>query len=275
MKTESIFKWLKGIDMSTSKLQHALAAAVIGVAGVAGSAHAATVDTVLSLVIDVSGSIDGTEYTTQMKGYAEAFRDTSIQNGILDMGGGDVGKIAVNVVQFGTSASEVIGFTILDSIMKINDFATALEGQSRVEGGSTDIAEGIDVAAQTIASWLNTAGNAATRRVIDVSGDGTDNTGGSVTVARNAACPPNVINGITVGGGASLLNYYQNSVQCGTGSFSLAAADFDDFGNVVKTKLRAEITGEPPTVPLPASAVLLLAGLGGFAAFKRKPSKKS
>ncbi len=261
--------------MSTSKLKHALAAAVVAVAGVAGSAQAATVDTVLSLVIDVSTSVNTTEYNLQMDGYANAFRDVAIQNAIRETDGGNrEGKIAVNVVQFANSASERITFTILDTIDSINAFALQLDNLPRWTSGGTSIASGINLGASTIATWLADVNNSATRRVIDVSGDGANNTGGSVTDARDAACPPNIINGITIGGGTSVFNHYQNNVQCGTGAFTLAASDFTDFGNVVKTKLKAEITGTPPTVPLPASAALLLAGLGGFAALKRKAAKK-
>lgn len=265
--------------MSTSKLQHALAAAVIGVAGIVGSAHAATVDTVLSLVIDVSGSIDTNEYQLQMNGYANAFLDAGIQSSILDTDGGNrEGKLAVNVVQFGSFSSEVVAFTILDSVTDISTFAGVLQGLGRTEGGSTNIAAGINTGASTIAAWLGTAGNAATRSVIDVSGDGSQNvppTNQVLTARDNACAAGNVVNGITIGGGSGLQTYFQNNVQCGTGSFTVAASGFDTFEGAIKTKLRAEITGTPPTVPLPASAVLLLAGLGGFAAFKRKPSKKS
>ena len=73
--------------------------------GLAGPSPAATVDVALSLVIDISGSIDDSEYNQQMDGYANAFRDAQIQAGILDMGNGDVGAVAVNVVMYASSAA--------------------------------------------------------------------------------------------------------------------------------------------------------------------------
>ncbi len=262
--------------MSATNLKQVFAAAIIAVAGTASTAYAATVDTVLSLVIDVSGSISTAEYNLQMDGYANAFRDATIQAGILDTGNGDLGAIAVNVVQFSTSAVQTLAFQVLNSVGAINTFADTLDTMARSSNGSTNVGAGIQLGASSIANWL-LAGNAATRRVIDVSGDGTQNSTPPVaSTASAAACAAgNVVNGITIGGGASLQTWYTNNVQCGTGSFTLSANSFEDFDNAIKTKLKAEITGEPPTIPLPASAVLLLAGLGGFAAFKRGGSKKS
>lgn len=48
----------------------------------------------LSLVVDVSGSVDGSEYQTQMQGYKQAFLNPTIQANILSLTGG----MAVNVL---------------------------------------------------------------------------------------------------------------------------------------------------------------------------------
>ncbi|GIT85131.1 DUF1194 domain-containing protein [Roseobacter sp. OBYS 0001] len=263
-----------------NNINKSIAAAVIAVAGMGSASHAATVDTVLSLVIDVSGSISPGEYNLQMDGYANAFRNGSVQTGILDMSNiGDTGSIAVNVVQFGTSAVEALGFRILDSFAAIDAFANELDnlGRNNGSGSSTNIADGISLGTSTITSWLGTAGNAAARAVIDVSGDGTQNVNGfSVTGARDAACNGGIdaVNGVTIGSSSSLPTYFADNVQCGTDSFTLAAIDFNTFENVVTTKLRAEITGVNP-VPVPASALLLLTGIGGVAALKRRKKKSA
>lgn len=255
-------------------------AAVLAV-GISGAAQASTVDTVLSLVIDISGSISASEYNLMMDGYANAFRDSTIQAGILDTGNGDVGKIAVNVVQFGTTAGQVVGFTILDTIDAINGFANTLDTLARnfSLGGSTCIACGLSVSKSLLDGWLGVDSNSAARAVIDVSGDGNDNVSGgtiaarelAVRDARDAACGAGyTVNGITVGA-ESILDYYKDNVICPSGAFALRAIGFSSFESAVKTKLAAEITGQPiDPIPLPAGAWLLLGGLGAFAAVRRK-----
>jgi hypothetical protein len=246
------------------------AAVLAATLGASGAAHAATVDTVLSLVIDVSGSVNSTEYALQRTGYVNAFNDASIISAITDTSNGKTGSIAVNVIQFGSDAAIAIGMTIINSAATSQAFATAMSLMTRIESGSTAIGEGIDAAEASITDWLLT--NTASRKVIDVSGDGTNNSGLSPLTAGASFCDSaGVINGISIGA-ASLKTYYEDNVACG-GGFVLSATSFADFDNAIRTKLRAEITGEPPTpgvVPLPAAGWLLLGGLGGMAALRRR-----
>ena len=99
----------------------------------------------------------------------------------------------------------------------------------------------------------------ATRKVIDVSGDGVNNSGGPVELARDRV----VADGVTINGlpivndrptfgrmpPVPLDEYYRDSVIGGNGAFVVVAEDFNSFGNAVKRKLIREIAGlSGPTV---------------------------
>ena len=99
----------------------------------------------------------------------------------------------------------------------------------------------------------------ATRRVIDVSGDGTNNSGRDVVESRQAALARGItINGIVIltetplpynpththppGG---LQAYYENNVIGGPGAFVFAAESFETFGTSIAAKLIKEIAAAP------------------------------
>jgi hypothetical protein len=108
---------------------------------------------------------------------------------------------------------------------------------------------------------LKNAPYEAPRRTIDVSGDGTNNSGRDVTLARDEA----VAQGITINGlvilserpmawnpehtnpPGGLANYYRNNVIGGPGAFVIVAEDFNSFGQAIVKKLIAEIAELPPT----------------------------
>ncbi|MCH9672492.1 MAG: DUF1194 domain-containing protein [Gammaproteobacteria bacterium] len=230
------------------------------------SAQAIPVDLELSLVIDVSGSVSGSEYDLQMDGYAGAFRDAAVQNAIL---GGANGGIAVNAVFFSSSAQELIPFTLLDTVASINAFADTLDNFARPFSGGTTISAGLNVSVPSFG--LETGGVAngfeSTRQVIDVSGDGTSSTTGTQN-ARDAALAAGVdaINGIAIEGNATstvITDFYRDNLIGGTGSFVVTAAGFDDFDTAIVTKLRAEIA-PPPTPGIPEPSVMALFGAGLF-----------
>jgi len=88
----------------------------------------------------------------------------------------------------------------------------------------------------------------AARRVIDVSGDGSNNRGRSVTQARDEAVARGVgINGLPILAlEPDLDRYYRENVIGGPGAFMIAAKDFETFGEAILKKLIAEIAGAQP-----------------------------
>jgi hypothetical protein len=89
----------------------------------------------------------------------------------------------------------------------------------------------------------------ATRRVIDISGDGSNNRGRSVTQARDEAIAKGVgINGLPILALEPYLDrYYQENVVGGPGAFVIAAQNYETFSDAILKKLIAEIAAVTPS----------------------------
>lgn len=197
------------------------------------------VDLMLVLALDVSHSVDEREYDLQRKGLAWAFRHPAVLKKILS---GRYGRIAVTAVQWAEMHEQSISvpWTIVNSASSAALFADRLSDMPRrFAGGQTYIAGAIQFANQLTQS----APFAASRRVVDVSGDGINTMGNSPQGARDHA----VRSGMTINGLAivnettNLAHYYRISVIGGPGAFVMVANDYDDYARAILAKLLREI----------------------------------
>lgn len=209
------------------------------------------VDVALVLAVDVSFSMDLDELALQRSGYIEAFRAKELHDAIAK---GALGKIAVTYFEWaGGSFQHIVKpWTIIETPQSAIAFAEELgEAQTR-RGRRTSISAAIDLGV----SLLEQANVTAMRRVIDISGDGANNDGRSVTTARDEARDKGIsINGLPVMlKQASYFDidnldvYYTDCVITGVGAFVIPIRERHQFVEATKSKLLREIAEVPAGV---------------------------
>jgi hypothetical protein len=221
------------------------------------------VDLLLVLAADVSRSINGKRFDLQRQGYAVALADTRVLEAIRS---GRQGRIAVSFIEWSGEGNQkvLIDWKIIGDAATAKRFGDVLLEAPRSFEDRTSISGGIEAAMAQLALAPYQSG----RRTIDVSGDGTNNAGRDVTLARDEAISKGVtINGLPIlsdnpmswnpehtnppGG---LENYYRNNVIGGPGAFAMVAKNFDSFGQAIINKMIAEVSQAHETVPRQARA---------------------
>jgi hypothetical protein len=208
------------------------------------------VDLLLVLASDVSRSVDHPKFLLQREGYAAAISDPHVLDAIKS---GPHQRIALCFVEWSGFGAQklVIDWSLVDGPDAARKFGDQLLELPRSFADRTSISGGIEFAA----AQLERAPFASARRTIDVSGDGTNNAGRDVKLARDEVIAKGiVINGLVIlsdrpvpwnaehtnppGG---LEKYYQDNVVGGPGAFVLVAENFNSFGRAIIKKLIAEI----------------------------------
>jgi hypothetical protein len=212
--------------------------------------RAQPVDLLLVLAADVSRSVDHQKFMLQREGYAAAVSNPQVLDAIRS---GAHGKIALSFLEWsGVGAQKVvIDWTTIDGPGAARRFGDQLVEAPRSFADRTSISGGIEFAM----AQLKRSPFQSTRRTIDISGDGTNNAGRDVTIARDEAVAQGVtINGLVIlsqsqvpwnpehtnppGG---LEKYFRDNVIGGPGSFVVVADGFESFGKAIIKKMIAEI----------------------------------
>ncbi|MGZ8371712.1 MAG: DUF1194 domain-containing protein [Rhodoplanes sp.] len=218
------------------------------------SARAETVDLLLALAADVSRSVDAQKFQLQREGYAAALTNPRVLEAI---GAGRFGRVAICYIEWSGAGNQkvVVDWTVIRDTESANQFASQLAESPRAFADRTSISGGIDFAM----AQIERAPFEAHRRTIDVSGDGTNNSGRDAAVARDEAVGKGVtINGLVIlteqplswnaehtNPAGGLENYFRANVVGGPGAFVAVAEDFASFGQAILNKLVAEIADAP------------------------------
>jgi hypothetical protein len=215
-----------------------------------GESRGAGVDLEVILAADVSRSIDDAEFDLQRKGYAAALTDPRVLTAIRGRSGGAIG---VSFIEWSGDEDQqvVVDWSEIRDEEDAGSIAAAIVAAPRSFLGRTSISAAIDFAMAHFgkSKWQ------ASRRIIDISGDGTNNSGRPITEARDQAIARGVtINGLAIindkpnlgysahtypVGGLPL--YYRQNVIGGPNAFLLVVEDFNSFADAMANKLAKEI----------------------------------
>ncbi|MEO6609459.1 MAG: DUF1194 domain-containing protein [Aestuariivirga sp.] len=202
------------------------------------------VDLALVLAIDCSFSVSEASYHLQMRGFGEAFLDPEVQGAIWK---GYHKRIAVAAFHWSDPDRQqlILPWQIVENARSARGIAQAFFRAPR------DNRIGFTATGEAILYGINLLGHAppAVRQVIDVSTDGSPNSGQSAPPARDAA----VKAGITVNAlgileeEPFLAPVLERDVIGGDGAFLVIASNFSDFGRAIKRKLIREISNSVAT----------------------------
>lgn len=213
------------------------------------------VDVALVLAIDVSRSMSQEELELQRRGYAAAIASPEVIRAI-DLGAR--GRIALMMFEWANNnhLRVIVDWTLIDEAADAQAFSDQVLADRSFSQRRTSISGAITHAAEL----LEDVPFRADRHVIDISGDGPNNHGRAVTIARDAALEMGItINGLplmTTGGPGSQFNipdldvYYRKCVTGGPASFVIPVTDWAQFPDAVRRKLILEIGGFEPQKPL-------------------------
>ena len=211
----------------------------------------AVVDIELILAVDVSYSMDLDELAVQREGYAQAIVSKEFLQALKT---GPTGKISVTYFEWAATNDQkiIIPWRVIDGPETADAVANEIMKTPIRRASRTSISGAIYFAMPL----FDENPYRGLRRVIDISGDGANNNGTPVTIARDTA----LAKGITINGLPIMVKepsystmdidnldfYYEDCVIGGPGSFVVSIKDRDKFREAIRSKLILEVAGRTP-----------------------------
>jgi hypothetical protein len=214
--------------------------------------------------------MDLDELALQREGYVEALTSPEFHNALKQ---GMHGRIAVTYVEWAGAIDQkiIVPWRLIDGLASTEAVAAAIGRASTRRAYRTSISGVLGFSAPL----FEDNGYRGIRRVIDVSGDGTNNQGQLVTVSRDEV----VAKGISINGLPIMFKrinpstmdipnldiYYEDCVIGGPGAFVVPIRERDKFREAIRTKLVLEIAGrtpEPRLVPAAAESPRISCTIG-------------
>ena len=218
-----------------------------------------TVDVELVLAVDVSYSMDLDELALQREGYAQAIVSKEFLQALKS---GPNGRISITYFEWAASTDQkiIIPWRVIDGPETADAVANEIMKTPIRRASRTSISGAINFAMPL----FDENPHRGLRRVIDISGDGPNNNGMPVLIARDAAVEKGVvINGLPImvkEPSYSTMDidnldlYYEDCVIGGPGAFVVTIKDRDKFKEAIRTKLLLEIAGRTPERPVVPAA---------------------
>ena len=209
------------------------------------------VDVQLILAVDVSYSMDMDELAIQREGYAQAIVSKDFLQALKT---GPHGKVAVTYFEWAASSDQkiIIPWRVIDGPESADAVAAEIMKTPIRRASRTSISGAIYFAMPL----FEESPYKGLRRVIDISGDGPNNNGAPVTIARDEALSKGIIiNGLPImvkEPSYSTMDidnldfYYEDCVIGGPGSFVISIKDREKFKEAIRTKLLMEVAGRMP-----------------------------
>jgi hypothetical protein len=224
------------------------------------SPTAIPVDVELVLAVDVSYSMDPEEQALQREGYIQALTSREFLRALRE---GAHGKIAVTYFEWASEHDQkvIMPWRLIEGPESADAVAAEIAAAPYRRASRTSIA-GALVFAKPL---FDNSGYHGLRRVIDVSGDGTNNSGPLIVPTREDVLAAGItINGLPImlkrpnPGSMDIENldiYYEDCVIGGPGAFVVPIHERKQFIEATRTKLVLEVSGREPAARVqPVSA---------------------
>ena len=198
-------------------------------------------DIALVLAMDVSGSVDPVEYRLQTDGLAFAMRDPAVTEAMVDR------RVAIAVTQWSGARDQTISqnWTRIEEPADVDALAATLSRMPRAFAGSNT---GVGAALRHAAGLFAQVPD-CTHRVIDISGDGDENDGFTLSFDRRAVIDQGItVNALAIedrGLGQAVTNFFRTRVISRDG-FVITARAHVEFADAMRRKLLRELS--PPMI---------------------------